>query len=145
VLSRTIVHDCRISTNKELYIVADGESTDRLRVWPSCGFVWHGLMAFVNGLSDYTNAVWMGPAVLAALVAVIVTALMRQRFRRSWLWVHRLNYVIFPAIVVHGLLLGYDLDKETALKVCFAVYMAVVVAGLIYRIVTQLSKARGKG
>ncbi len=104
----------------------------------------HGLMAFVFGVSGYTTAaVWIGPSVLVVLVAVISTALTRRRLRRSWRWVHRLNYMVFVAVLTHGLLLGYDLDVSVLLKVWFALYAAVVVVGFAYRIVTQVRNAGG--
>ena len=104
----------------------------------------HGLMAFVFGISGYaTAAVWVGPAVLVVLVAVIATASTRRRLRRSWRWIHRLNYLIFAAVMVHGLVLGYDLRNEVFLKSWFAIYAAVVLAGLSYRVITLLGRASG--
>jgi len=102
----------------------------------------HGIMAFVFGIAGYkTGAVWVGPTVLVVLAAVIVTALTRKRLRRSWRWVHRLNYLIFAAVLVHGLTLGYDLRNDVFLKVWFALYAAVVVVGFVYRATALLSRA----
>ena len=104
----------------------------------------HGLMAFVFGISGYTTAaVWVGPSVLVVLMVVIATALTRRRLRRSWRWVHRLNYVIFAAVMTHGLLLGYDLRNEVFLKAWFALYAAVVVVGFAHRVMAQVRKAGG--
>ncbi len=101
----------------------------------------HGIMAFVFGISGYkTVAVWVGPTVLVVLAAVIVTALTRKRLRRSWRWIHRLNYLIFAAVLVHGLTLGYDLRNDVFLKVWFALYAAVVVVGFVYRAISLLSR-----
>ena len=51
--------------------------------------VGHGLMAFVFGVSGYSDALWIGPIALFVIAAVIVTALKRIQLRRSWRWVHR--------------------------------------------------------
>jgi DMSO/TMAO reductase YedYZ heme-binding membrane subunit len=75
----------------------------------------------------------MGPAVLVILAAVIATALLRARFKRSWRWIHRLNYVIFVAILVHGLILGTDLRSNLFLEICVGLYTALVVAGFLNR------------
>jgi len=104
----------------------------------------HGIMAFAFGIAGYaTAAVWVGPAVLVTLVVVILTALTRKRLRRSWRWIHRLNYLIFAAVLVHGLILGYDLRNEMFLKVWFALYAAVVAVGFVYRM-TLLGRAADK-
>jgi hypothetical protein len=105
----------------------------------------HGIMAFAFGIAGYaTAAVWVGPAVLVTLVAVIITALARKRFRRSWRWIHRLNYFIFAAVLVHGLTLGYDLRNEVFLKVWFAFCAAVVAVGFVCRMLTLLGRASDK-
>ncbi len=94
----------------------------------------HGICAFVFGIAGYRpGAVWVGPAALALLAAVIVTALLRTRLKRYWRWVHRLNYVIFAAILVHGLMLGTDLLSALALKVFVGICAVVVLAGLVKR------------
>lgn len=104
----------------------------------------HGLMAFVFGIAGYTTAaVWAGPTVLVVLVVIIITALTRTRLRRAWRWVHRLNYVVFAAVLVHGLTLGYDLTTQVFPKVWLGLYAAVVFAGLVYR-VTGLKVGRGR-
>lgn len=101
----------------------------------------HGVMALIFGISGYrTVAVWIGPAALAVLALVILSALNRRRLRHTWRWIHRLNYLIFAATLVHGLALGYDLGSSLFLKGCFAVYAAVVAAGLAYRLSGILRK-----
>jgi len=103
----------------------------------------HGVMAAVFGIAGYQTApVWVGPAALALLACVIVTALTRRRLRDVWRWVHRLNYAIFAAVLAHGLILGYDLRSGLFLKVCFAVYAAAVAAGLFYRVAASLGRRR---
>jgi DMSO/TMAO reductase YedYZ heme-binding membrane subunit len=95
----------------------------------------HGIMVLIYGVTGYnTMAVWIGPTVLAALILTILTAITRRRLRYVWRWIHRLNYLIFATVLVHGLILGYDLRGEILLKVCFGVYAGVVAAGLVYRL-----------
>ncbi len=100
----------------------------------------HGLMTLGFGLSGYSRAWWIGPVVLVVLAGVILTALGRRRLRRSWRWVHRLNYFVFAAILVHGLLLGSDLSGGVWLRIWFAVYAAVVLAGLAYRLTVESAR-----
>jgi DMSO/TMAO reductase YedYZ heme-binding membrane subunit len=103
----------------------------------------HGTMAAIFGIAGYQTApAWVGPAALALLACVIVTALARRRLRDVWRWVHRLNYVIFAAVLAHGLILGYDLRSGLFLKVCFAVYAVAVAAGLFYRVAASLRRRR---
>jgi DMSO/TMAO reductase YedYZ heme-binding membrane subunit len=98
----------------------------------------HGIMALFYGITGYsTGAVFMGPIVLVVLAAAIATALVRRRMRSTWRWIHRLNYLVFAAVLVHGLILGYDLRNEASLEVLFIVYAAVVAAGLVYRLATM--------
>ncbi len=94
----------------------------------------HGVMALVFGIAGYLPApLWVGPAALALLALVVGTALARRRFRSSWRRIHRLNYLIFVAILIHGLFIGYDLRSDIFLKVWFALYAAVTVAGYVFR------------
>lgn len=95
----------------------------------------HGLMALAFGIAGYSaGPVWIGPAVLVVLAAAILAALLRRNLRRSWRWIHRLNYLVFAAVLVHGLSLGSDLRAHTLLVVLVGVYAVVVTAGLVYRI-----------
>ena len=100
----------------------------------------HGSMVAAFGVAGYSAALWVGPAVLVALTVVIVTALGRRRWRRQWRWIHRLNYVIFAAILVHGFALGYDLGDGVFLKAWFVVCAVVAAAGLAYRVVGLLRR-----
>jgi DMSO/TMAO reductase YedYZ heme-binding membrane subunit len=94
----------------------------------------HGLCALAFGTTGYRpGAIWIGPVALVILAVVIDTAILRTRFRRSWRWIHRLNYLIFVAVLVHGLALGTDLRSSLFLKICAGIYMAVVVAGFVSR------------
>jgi DMSO/TMAO reductase YedYZ heme-binding membrane subunit len=102
----------------------------------------HGVLAAIYGLTGYkTSAVVVGPIVLGLLFIVILTAIARRSIRQMWRWIHRLNYLIFAAVFVHGLVLGYDLKSDLFLRICFSVYAAVVAAGLVFRLVIN---ARGK-
>jgi DMSO/TMAO reductase YedYZ heme-binding membrane subunit len=99
----------------------------------------HGILALTYGITGYnTGAVYIGPAVLAVLTAAILTALTRRRIRHAWRWIHRLNYLIFAAVFIHALVLGYDLSNEVWLKALFSFYAAVVAAGLAYRLARYL-------
>jgi DMSO/TMAO reductase YedYZ heme-binding membrane subunit len=103
----------------------------------------HGIMVLIFGTSGYRVApLWVGPAVLAVLAAVIATALARRRLRSAWRWIHRLNYLVFTAILVHGTMLGSDLATQPLLRICFWVYAAVVVAGFSYRMALLLKTSR---
>jgi DMSO/TMAO reductase YedYZ heme-binding membrane subunit len=104
----------------------------------------HAIMLLVFGVSGYSRAfVWVGPAVLAVLALVIVSALARRGLRRSWRWIHRLNYLIFVAILVHGFTLGYDFGAVPRLKIWFIVCAVVVAGGLAYRVTGLLKRAAG--
>ena len=97
----------------------------------------HGILAFVYGITGYnTGAVYIGPIVLVVLTAAILTALTRRRIRHAWRWIHRLNYIIFAAVFIHSMILGYDIGNEVWLKALFSFYAAVVAAGLVYRLKT---------
>jgi len=96
----------------------------------------HGVLAAVFGIAGYKAApLWLGPTALVLLVVAILAALSRRTLRRSWRWIHRLNYGVFTLGFVHGALIGYDVPATLFLRVCFWVYAAVVVAGLAFRLV----------
>ncbi len=98
----------------------------------------HGSVAFVFGIAGYRQgAVWVGPVALGLLAAGIAAALLRARFKRSWRWVHRVNYLVFVAVLVHGLLLGTDLRSGPLLRVVLGVYAAMAAAGLVRRAVRR--------
>ncbi|MDY6794945.1 MAG: hypothetical protein SWK76_06660 [Actinomycetota bacterium] len=103
----------------------------------------HGILAAIYGLAGFNPVVVaVGPAVLVLLAATILTALTRHRLRRTWRWVHRLNYVIFAAVFIHALILGYDLRDSLLLRVFFVIYVILATAGLLYRIYLSLEKRR---
>jgi DMSO/TMAO reductase YedYZ heme-binding membrane subunit len=104
--------------------------------------VGHGSMLLTYGFAGYGGLKWAGPAILFLLVVTIAAALERRSLRRSWRWIHRLNYVIFVAILVHGLALGYDLSGMSWLTIWFLVCAAVVAAAVAYRLAGTLRKRR---
>lgn len=98
----------------------------------------HGITALAYGITGYrTGVVYIGPIVLIVLAVAIATALIRRRMRNTWRWIHRLNYAVFAAVLIHGFVLGYDLKSEALLKALFIVYAVVAAAGLGYRIATM--------
>ena len=54
-----------------------------------------------------------------------------------------MNYIIFAAVFIHALILGYDLGNEAWLKALLSFYAAVVAAGLIYRLAPYFSPKDG--
>jgi DMSO/TMAO reductase YedYZ heme-binding membrane subunit len=100
----------------------------------------HGILVAIYGLTGYkTSAVAIGPTVLVLLFITILTAITRRRIKQMWRWIHRLNYLIFAAVFVHALILGYDLKNEVFIKIVFIIYAVVVAAGLIFRLATDKS------
>ncbi|MFW6114034.1 MAG: hypothetical protein ACOC78_03825 [Actinomycetota bacterium] len=105
----------------------------------------HGILTAVLGLAGFdTVAVAVGPVALLVLTVVILTALMRQRLRHIWRWIHRLNYLVFTAIIVHAFILGYDVKKASFLKIVMIVYAVAALLGLAYRVSIYLRSRRRK-
>ena len=95
----------------------------------------HAIMLLVVGLSGYARAfLWLGVVVLIVLVMAMATAVSRRRLQRTWRWIHRLNYLVFAAVLVHGFRLGSDFAAASWLKAWFLICAAVVVFGLVYRV-----------
>jgi DMSO/TMAO reductase YedYZ heme-binding membrane subunit len=100
----------------------------------------HGILAAIFGLTGYkSSVVAIGPTVLVVLFLAILTAITRRRIKQMWRWIHRLNYLIFAAIFVHALVLGYDLKNEVFIKIVFITYAVIVASGLAYRLATDKS------
>ena len=105
--------------------------------------VGHAIMLLVFGLAGYSVPfMWIGPAVLATLLLTMLTAWRRRNFRRSWKWIHRLNYLAFAAALVHGMRLGSDLRAEPWLRGLLLSYAAAVVIALIWRVTVIVGKRR---
>ncbi len=83
------------------------------------------------------GALWAGPAALVLLAIAVLAALRRRGLRHSWRWIHRLNYLVFAAVLVHGLTLGFDLRSQVPLRVVFGIYAAIAAAGLVYRLTAR--------
>ena len=73
-----------------------------------------------------------GPIALGLLIITIITALLRNRLRKSWAWLHLLNYIIFVLAVFHGLVIGAQ-GAELAMRVIFGIFLAMALVGLAYR------------
>jgi DMSO/TMAO reductase YedYZ heme-binding membrane subunit len=105
----------------------------------------HGIMAFLYGIGPYeTVPTWVGPVALALLAISLTTAFNRRRMVRSWRWIHRVNYVIFAVVFVHGLINGYDLQSDVFLRIVFGIYAAGVGAGLVYRGGSLIRSSQGE-
>ncbi len=94
----------------------------------------HGILVLTQGIGGYVWQVLLGPVVLVLLVLTIAAAKQRNRLRRVWRWIHRLNYAVFAFAAGHALVLGYNLATQPFLKVIVFVYLAVAAAGLGYRV-----------
>ncbi len=73
-----------------------------------------------------------GPIALGLLIITIATALYRTRLRRSWTWLHLLNYLIFTGVVFHGLIIGSE-GSELSMRIIFIIFLVCTAAGLAYR------------
>jgi len=80
-------------------------------------------------------------AFIAGLAVTIGTALARRRLRSAWRWIHRVNYIVFAAVLVHGLMLGPDLAAPPLLRTCSWVYAAVVATAFVYRLALLIRTA----
>ncbi|OFW56106.1 MAG: hypothetical protein A2W01_09625 [Candidatus Solincola sediminis] len=100
----------------------------------------HGLTVTVYGFAGY-NAfiISIGPTVLALLVLTMLIAFYRRRFKDSWRWIHRINYLIFGAVFTHAVILGFDVRYGVFLKIIFGIYAGIVVVGSIFRYSTLRS------
>ena len=134
--------DITIGAFRPLYNkVAKPRAVHRLHVATGlAGFtlvVGHAAMVLVFGLAGYSGFRWVGPPILFVLAVAIGTAFWRRRLRHSWRWIHRLNYLVFATVLVHGWALGFDFRSTLWLKVWFVVCAAVVASGLAYRLTTS--------
>jgi len=73
-----------------------------------------------------------GPIALGLLIITIITALSRNRLRKSWAWLHLLNYLLFAGAIFHGLVIGAE-GEEFSMRVIYIVFLAMALVGLAYR------------
>ncbi len=102
-------------------------------------FVPIGWLAVVIPFTSGYDPLWVGLGTVAldALVAVIVTSLVRSRLpQRLWRKVHWLAYLSWPLAVAHGLALGTDTGFVWATALVAACGLAVA-AALTYRVVAR--------
>jgi predicted heme/steroid binding protein/DMSO/TMAO reductase YedYZ heme-binding membrane subunit len=103
----------------------------------------HGTTVFLLGTAGYPwRAVWVGPSVLTLLTVVVVTAFTRRKLSGSWRWIHRVNYLLFAAALVHASYLGYNVRSQMFVRIVFYVYAAAVAASLGYRIYLLVRRGR---
>jgi predicted heme/steroid binding protein len=101
----------------------------------------HGSSVFALGTGGYVrNALLIGPCVLALLAVVIGVAFLRRRASTAWRWIHRVNYGLFAAVLVHASYLGFNVRSQAFLQIILYFYAAVVVAALGYRIFLLLRR-----
>jgi len=93
------------------------------------------LLPYISSPYSEANHVlfFFGPLALLLLLLTIGTALFRKRLYEIWRRVHFLNYLVFAFAVAHGLVVGPD-RTGVAMKVVFYIFVAVVMAGLVYRL-----------
>ncbi len=115
-----------------------GKNVQRVHV--TCGVtglvlaLTHAGLALAYGIMGYQGlAVAIGLGVLALLAVVVFTALYRKAFGRAWRLIHRLNYLLFLALFVHAVLIGYDLDRYAVIFWLFVLYAAAAAAAQVYR------------
>ncbi len=111
----------------------------RLHLWAGTAAfalaVSHGLSVFLFGIPGYpAYGVWIGPGVLAALLVTVASALLRTRLARYWRHLHRLNYALFLAALVHAVILGSDIRSNHLLLSCALLYGAVAAGGFAFRL-----------
>ncbi len=73
-----------------------------------------------------------GPIILGLLIITIATALYRTHLRKSWAWLHLLNYVLFTGAIFHGLIIGSE-GQDLSMRIIYIIFLAGAVAGLAYR------------
>ncbi|MHB8781037.1 MAG: hypothetical protein ACYC55_06605 [Candidatus Geothermincolia bacterium] len=89
-----------------------------------------------------SSKIWFlaGPAAAALLLITVSTALASRRFRGSWRLLHLSNYLILGLAVGHGVSVGAD-GRLLALRIIFAAFGMVALAGLVYRATTPAWRA----
>lgn len=71
---------------------------------------------------------WIGIINISLLWISVLSAIFRVKIGPKWIYIHRINYLIFFLIFIHSLKLGVDTQLDSA-KVVFSIY-ALIVLGL---------------
>ena len=106
-------------------------------------------LALTHAILVITYGLWpgfsqLGPVALYILAATTLTVLLRKFLKKSWRWIHRLNYVVFLFALIHAFQLGSDLFDGVFLEALLLVYAALVAAGFVYRSQLALRMFMGK-
>ena len=92
----------------------------------------HGILVIVYGL--WPGFSKLGPVALYILTATTFTVLFSKFLKKSWRWIHRLNYVVFLVGLIHAFQVGSDVAYGgTFLRVMLYAYSALVALGFVYR------------
>jgi DMSO/TMAO reductase YedYZ heme-binding membrane subunit len=85
-----------------------------------------------------SNFFYFSFGILALLLFILTVgaALMRFRIGLKWIYIHRLNYLIFWLIFFHSLALGVDLQSQQA-KLLYISYGIIVGFLTIRRFITR--------
>lgn len=99
-----------------------------------------GNLSYILPFQQGSNIIYYSLGILALLLLIVTVAAALARFRIGikWLYIHRLNYLIFWLIFFHGLNLGVDTQTSFArfLFITYGVVVAILTIRkiLIYRI-----------
>ena len=106
-----------------------------------CLVIGHAVMLLVFGTVGYRPAFfWLGPVALGLLLVATATWVVRRGLRRSWRWIHRLNYLVFVVAVLHGANLGTDLQNGSWLRVWMVVCVVLAVLAFVYGAIRIVGK-----
>jgi predicted ferric reductase len=76
-------------------------------------------------------AIGLGTISLDIIVIVTVTSWLKRRMNdRVWRWIHRLSYVAFVTLFVHGLQSGTDFDAPLISAVSWSVALGIALLAL---------------
>ncbi len=89
------------------------------------------VIPFLSGINLFYFL--LGIFALLLLILTVTSALLRFRLGPQWLFIHRLNYLVFWLIFFHGLNLGTDTQTYFA-RIIFLAYGLIVSAITIRRL-----------
>ena len=104
-----------------------------------------GILEFSKG---YGIAYYLGPLALLLIIITTTTALSaiffhQPTFQRHWRWIHYANYIIFLLVFLNSITIGSDVTpQESALRPVWWLFFLGMIAGLAYRKVYRLFRAR---